>query len=250
MTEDEARRPSGPLARVLAAAEGAATRHDMLAAIFAALQPRRVAEVGVWRGELAARLLAATPSIEAYHLIDPWRPLENWNKPLNGEADAFEDAFRAAHENVAPFADRVATLRGRTVDVIDRIPDGALDVAYIDGDHTLRGIVIDMLRTFPKLRDGGLMLGDDFSPTIWQHARTYEPTLVFPFAVHFAEAHDLPIMALPHRQFALVKTAPPPGFVFHDTVAAYGDQTLLRQIAQPPPPRSGRLSRPRAALGV
>ena len=31
-------------------------------------------------------------------------------------------------------------LRGTTTEVIDRVPDRSVDFAYIDGDHTLRGI--------------------------------------------------------------------------------------------------------------
>jgi hypothetical protein len=41
-------------------------------------------------------------------------------------------------------------LRGRTKEVIDDIPDNSLDFAYIDGDHTLRGITVDLIKVFPR----------------------------------------------------------------------------------------------------
>ncbi len=97
-------------------------------------------------------------------------------------------------------------LRGRTKEVIDEIPDGSLDFAYIDGDHTLRGITIDLIKLMPKVKEGGLIGGDDFTNTPWQHDIRFEPTLVCPFGIYFAEAMDLPIVALPFNQFLIEKT--------------------------------------------
>ncbi len=90
--------------------------------------------------------------------------------------------------------------------MIDRIPDGELDFAYIDGDHTLKGITIDLIRVYPKVRIGGFIAGDDFSRSMWHHKTSFEPTLVFPFAVYFAEAVGATIYGLPHIQFCLQKT--------------------------------------------
>src|SRR5206468_4924808 len=83
---------------------------------------------------------------------------------------------------------RRVILRGKTTDVIDQIPDAELDLAYIDGDHTLRGIAIDLIRVYQKVSPNGFIGGDDFTPSMWEHKTSFEPTLVFPFAVYFAEA--------------------------------------------------------------
>ena len=42
------------------------------------------------------------------------------------------------------------------------IPDGSLDFVYIDGDHTAKGVILDLLIWLPKVRCGGLVLGDDY----------------------------------------------------------------------------------------
>jgi len=39
-------------------------------------------------------------------------------------------------------------LQGKTTEVIDQINDNELDFAYIDGDHTLKGITIDLIHTY------------------------------------------------------------------------------------------------------
>lgn len=163
----------------------------------------RMAEVGVWYGEYAAAMLASCPGISTYYLVDPWRPLDDWNKPANVPTERFAEAHRAAMAAIAFAGSRAVVLRGTTREVAEAIPDGSLDAVYIDGDHTLRGITIDLIRMLPKLRPEGLLGGDDFFADPWHHGAAYEPTLVSPFAVHFAEAMELPIVALPFQQFVI-----------------------------------------------
>ena len=165
-----------------------------------------IAEIGVYRGDFAARLLAECADISVYFMIDPWRHLADWNKPANASDETFESYFQETMQKTTEWADKRVVLRGKTTDVIDEIPDGALDFAYVDGDHTLRGITIDLVNVFPKIRAGGWIGGDDFSRSIWQHVEAYEPTLVCPLAIYFAEAVGSRIYALPHQQFLIEKT--------------------------------------------
>ena len=194
-------------------------------------QVETVAEVGVYRGVFAKRLLKNCPGITTYYLIDPWRHIENWDKPLNEDDGTFDGYFEQAMTRTAPWESKRIVLRGRTTEVIDAIPDGSLDLAYVDGDHTLHGISIDLIRTWQKVRSGGLLGGDDFTPTVWQHTKSFEPTLVFPYAVYFAEAMGAPIAALPDNQFLIHKVDT--GFAFHDPTGDYGDLTLRKALGSP-----------------
>ena len=83
------------------------------------------------------------------------------------------------------------------------------------------------MRVFPKIRNGGLIGGDDFVNKPWQHGAAYEPTLVCPFAVYFAEAMRLSFLALPHKQF-LIQKAADAGFSFVDLVGTYSDLSLKK----------------------
>ena len=103
------------------------------------------------------------PGITTYYLIDPWRHLEKWDKPRNEDDGTFDGYFEQAMTRTAPWESKRIVLRGRTTEVIDAIPDGSLDLAYVDGDHTLHGISIDLIRTWQKVRSGGLLGGDDFT---------------------------------------------------------------------------------------
>lgn len=191
---------------------------------------RVAAEVGVYRGDFAAHVLDECGAVERYYMIDPWRHLDDWNKPANKSDDTFERFLQEVLDKTSAHASARVLLRGRTREVADQIREGELDFVYIDGDHTLRGITTDLLTMYAKVRPGGFVGGDDFCRSIFQHSAEFEPTLVFPYAVHFAEAVGVPIYALPHKQF-LIHKRPDAGYSFVDTTGRYRDTTLKSQIA-------------------
>lgn len=201
------------------------------------IKPEEVAEIGVFKGELAETLLRKVPAIRRYYMLDPWRNLEDWNKPANKDNNTFETIYQTAMARTRFAADKVVVLRGKTTEVVDRIPDESLDFAYIDGDHTLKGITIDLLRLYPKVKPGGWIAGDDFCRSIWQHSKEYEPTLIFPFAVYFAEAMGVRIRALPFNQFLMRKSTAEP-FEFIDHTGRYDKVSLREQLEKPPSPKS------------
>ncbi len=188
---------------------------------------RVMLEIGVWKGDYAKEILQRCEFIDRYYMIDPWANLADWNKPLNVKQQVFDDVHAEAMEKTAFAAQKRLVLRGRTKDVIDEIPDGSLDFAYIDGDHTLRGITIDLIQVLPKIKVGGFIGGDDFCSSPWQHDVRFEPTLVCPFSIYFAEAMALPIVALPFDQFLIQKRSDV-SFSFTDPTAKYADLSLNR----------------------
>ena len=216
-----------------AVASDAGSRLDLWVEVITRTEAHRVAEIGVFRGAFAEEVLGRCPAITDYYMIDPWRHLEDWNKPANKDNQAFDKIFQEAMDRTAAFEERRRVLRGRTTEVIDRIPDGDLDFAYVDGDHTLRGITIDLIQVFGKVRPNGWLAGDDFARRIWQHGQDFEPTMVFPFAVYFAEAVGCPIYALPFGQF-LIEKDPARGFSFTDLTDSYPATDVLSQFRQAP----------------
>lgn len=194
-----------------------------------ALHFKQVAELGVFRGDFASTILAACPDIEGYTMIDPWRHLDDWNKPANKDGDQFEQFYKETLTKTDFAKEKRRILRGTTIEVAAQIDNESLDFAYIDGDHTLKGITIDMVNMFPKIKSGGYIGGDDFSPSIWQHMTKYEPTLVFPFAIYFAEAMNARIYSLPFAQF-LIEKDPEGGFEHIDLAGQYQNTDLKSQL--------------------
>lgn len=224
--------------RIREIAGRAASRSELWIDLLSAAGAEDVAEIGVYRGDFAAEVLAACSAVRSYYMIDPWRHLADWNKPANAEDATFEQFFAETMQRTDFALDKRIVLRGKTTEVIGEIPDESLDFVYVDGDHTLRGIAIDLIRAYPKLRIGGWLGGDDFTTSIWTHHTRFEPTLVFPYAVYFAEAVGARILALPQSQFLIRKTVSSGEFEFVDLTGRYGELALHDQL------------RPASVLGV
>ena len=111
MTDD---RPLLDEAAVRALAQ-APTRPDLWVDFVRQQSIRTVAEVGVYRGAFAQRMLDGCPGIERYYLVDPWRHLDDWNKPANRKDAAFERFHAETLERTAAHADRRVVLRGKTL---------------------------------------------------------------------------------------------------------------------------------------
>lgn len=180
-------------------------RFDLSIQLINRFKPLTIAEIGVFKGKYAGEILKSCSHVRNYIMIDPWRKLENWNKPANKDDQTFERIYLEALESTKFAKDKIQIFRGKTKEVINQIDDNSLDFVYIDGDHTLKGITIDLINIWSKMKDEGLIVGDDFCSSIWQHSRNYEPTLVFPYAVYFAEAMDVKIFGLPYNQFLIAK---------------------------------------------
>ena len=211
---------------------GSTSRFELLREVLNATNVKTIAEVGVWKGDFAKEILEHCEKLEKYYMIDPWATLPDWNKPFNVDTKMFEDVYAEAMSKVAFASEKVVVLRGRTKEVIEKIPEESLDFAYIDGDHTLRGITIDLIRLLPKIKKNGLIAGDDFTPNPWQHDIRFEPTLVCPFSIYFAEAMNLPILALPFNQFLIQKKSNS-SFSFVDHTGKYGNVSLSKPTSQP-----------------
>ena len=201
---------------------------------------KNIAELGVYRGDFAKELLKNSVSIEEYTMIDPWRNLSKWNKPANKDNDTFEGFYQETMQKTDFAKEKRKVLRGKTTEVINDIKDNSLDFIYIDGDHTLKGITIDLINLWPKVKDNGFIVGDDFCPSIWQHTPKFEPTLIFPFAIYFAEAVNAKIFGLPNSQFLIIKDLS--GFEFIDlTNGEYTDPELRKQFLNSPKSISKRI---------
>ncbi len=216
----------------------AKTRETMWQAILSAAKVARMAEVGVYRGAFAEGVLTAC-EIQSYTMIDPWQPLPDWHKPANHSAPRFNDIYAEAMQRTGFARDKRRVLRCTTKEAAPQIAAESLDMVYIDGDHTLRGITLDLTLMYGKLRPGGLLGGDDFGKSVWQHGPEFDPTFVCPYAIYFAEAMDVPIIALPFAQFLILKDSSH-GFELLHFTDGYKNLRLNALVRMPAPLKEPR----------
>lgn len=178
---------------------------------------RRIVEVGVDRGDFADGILRRCPMVDSYLMVDPWRTLPDWNKPLAArDHEAAWKAARQVKERHSPRVQMMQTTSAAALRWAVVSDEPGWDLIYIDGDHSLHGIVID-LGWFEHLRPHGTLGGDDAVEDYWHHGPDYEPTLVLPVVAAFAErinhrlelhgtqwsirVGDVPALAVPPRRY-------------------------------------------------
>lgn len=119
------------------------------------------AEVGVLRGEFSKTILEAWPGAKLY-LVDPWAHQEAYVDINNGpDQNYHEQNLAETLRNVQPWRARVQILRGMSVDAAGLLPDGHLDWAYLDADHSYSAVRADLRAWWPKIKEGGVLSGHD-----------------------------------------------------------------------------------------
>jgi hypothetical protein len=131
-------------------------RND-LPKLFADLGYRVGAEIGVFRGNFSARLLAANQGLSLV-CVDPWAPFPDYGDYTRPEL--FEDAFRETMRVLAPF--NATILRATSTKAAESITDHSLDFVYIDGNHSLWHVINDLTLWSKKVRIGGIIAGHDY----------------------------------------------------------------------------------------
>lgn len=127
------------------------------------------AELGVLRGETMLHLLSRCPQLTMIG-VDLWEPLEGadgaWDDGGRSYTGHDMDGYRRRLQALLrPYSERSVLLRMRTVDAAAEFDDGNFDFVFIDADHTYAGISADIEAWWPKVRQGGMLLGHD-----WEHA--------------------------------------------------------------------------------
>ena len=178
-------------------------RQDWRRCLFPCIPPRGVgAEIGVWRGDFSTDLLAETAP-DQLHLVDPWR-----FQPDPKYADAsYGGKLATSQEDMDELFDlvcrrfagdgRVVVHRCTSAEGTGRLADGSLDWVYLDAEHWYESVRADIARWAPKVRSGGLVMGDDYG------ARGYWGGGVTRAVDEFVAAGGCDVVLLEANQFAL-----------------------------------------------
>lgn len=148
---------------------GSSEWHDLVPRLLQEHKSRRVAEIGVWKGELSRLILGQCPRIESLLLVDPWHPTlaqadgRWWYVGPGTTWEQMNEAMAVAQAAVAPWAEKVEIRRLPSVEAAGLIADQSLDAVLIDALHFENTVIEDITAWRPKLRPRGLLIGDDYS---------------------------------------------------------------------------------------
>jgi len=140
-------------------------------------------EVGVAYGYHAKHLITELPQM-TYVGVDPYRPSYDPSDRFPDDvAQLFAceplEAMDRLHRTVADTIDTLSDGRSRliretSVAAATQFTDASLDAVFIDGNHQTDAVLEDIAAWFPKIRPGGILIGDDYQwPTVsaaWDEA--------------------------------------------------------------------------------
>lgn len=127
------------------------------------------AELGVLKGDTFLYLLERNPTL---HLlgVDTWAPaVEQDSRREEGGRSYKEHDLNGYYLTLEKtildkgWEDRAFLARTTTTAAAENIADGTFDFVFIDADHTYEGVSADIDAWYPKIRNGGMLLGHDFN---------------------------------------------------------------------------------------
>jgi hypothetical protein len=127
------------------------------------VEPKRIVELGVYRGRNALRLRRFFPNAELV-LVDAWRTLPGARVKAKPTALHWKGIFaRVCHAFAGD--QRVRIIPMTTWEAAPFIDEASCDLIYIDADHRYEPVCRDIRQWWPKLRIGGIMAGHDWKRT-------------------------------------------------------------------------------------
>ena len=159
------------------------------------------AEIGVWMGRFSEALLLGWKHGGRHLMVDPYEAFKCQAQDRIGDKQChfnqsyFDELYVQTRRRMRSFAGRARFARNFSVAASTAVPAKSLSVVYIDARHDYEGVLEDLRAWWPKLRDGGVFFGHDWT-----------------YGIARGKSRNVPV-ADALRSF-LLDTLPPPRDVF------------------------------------
>ena len=124
------------------------------------------AEIGVWKGNFS-NLILNIASPKKLHLIDPWEFQSEFSERMyGGSVTKSQQDMDLIYKDVKGRFSKfpyVILNKGKSEKVLQEFPDRYFDWVYIDGNHYYDYVLKDLQICFLKVKDGGIIAGDDYT---------------------------------------------------------------------------------------
>ena len=117
----------------------------------------KIAEIGCYVGDSTEIFLER---VKWCFCIDPWK---NGYDQNDGASEGIEMSIVEKQFNqLRDRFNNITKLKCRSDEAVNIIPDGELDMVYIDGLHTYEGVKNEIKLYLPKIKKGGWICGHDY----------------------------------------------------------------------------------------
>lgn len=145
--------------------------YSKVSALIDLVKPPVVVEVGVAYGFHADYILQRHPDL-TYVGIDPFVPGYDDSDPFVRDVAALfsaspEEGMDRLHDAVSSFLGdshlgRFRLVRDTSVNAAAEFGEGEVEFVFIDGDHSFDAVTADLESWWPKVKSGGILVGDDY----------------------------------------------------------------------------------------
>ncbi|MCH9613341.1 MAG: hypothetical protein SP1CHLAM54_03400 [Chlamydiia bacterium] len=127
------------------------------------LDVRRMAEVGVFRGDASMAFSILFPEAKL-HLIDPWLAYDEYLTdeagPMSDHQIDYDNAYQHVQETFG--GDPNISIHKMTSFDAAQTIDEEFDLVFIDGNHSYESVKEDIALWSKKVKPGGLITGHDY----------------------------------------------------------------------------------------
>lgn len=141
-----------------------ANREEMVRGLYVP-QRGRIAEIGVAFGDFSRTMIEAKNPAEfvGFDLFELHHVQQIWGRP-SAEIFQGESHLEYYKKQMTAYSDRcsITAMVGDSSSKISEFPDEHFDLIYIDGDHTLDGVMRDARASSKKVKRDGLIIFNDY----------------------------------------------------------------------------------------
>ena len=136
---------------------------------------KTVVEIGVHRGGTAKGVYDFCPSITEYIMVDPWKVYTcTGSGTLKRVTQDTWDGFYIEVVNKFSSIDHFQVLRMPSLEGAKQFSNNYFDIVFIDAIHSKVEVIADIKAWLPKVKKGGLLMGDDIhQPEVLYGVREY-----------------------------------------------------------------------------
>jgi len=128
-------------------------------------KPISVLEIGTYYGA-SAKVILKTLNVKKYIVVDPFIAYQNYKSDAaNKLMIRGDEMFKKTKKELEPLCNNLLFLRGfsNNKKYLKKIKKNSLDLIFVDGNHEYDYVLEDLRNYFPKLKKGGILIGDDFN---------------------------------------------------------------------------------------
>jgi len=146
-------------------------------------EPLSGAEIGVAYGGMSATLCSEFGKLELL-CVDPYIEYDDAMSRPQEEMDQMHDF--TTNRLMGLFTGRALVMRVTSMEAVQIAEDEYFDFVYVDGCHTYEATIEDVRHWWSKVKEGGVLCGDDFGadhPGVAQAVKEFSKEVEVPYEV-------------------------------------------------------------------